>query len=153
MKQLTLTNRYNYPTRFSLKIGQSVKIFYFLIIKKKRRYFNFFGFLVSKNLNANNFSIINSWGNQLLYIKFPLVCPFIYNFYRTYKYNVLNYRVSKLYFKKKVKIKDLYVNFLFHKHIIQYSLHYLLLNKTCNRIFLVKKKRKQFKKIKKKFRY
>lgn len=144
-------NFYNKPTKFNFWTGYPFKMFYFLVIKKKRKVFSFLGFCISLNFNTMNFCLANSWGNQFLKITFPLVCPFILSMHRNYKYNILKYRITKFYFKNKIKIKDLTP--VFNIKTVQYNIIFLLLNKVFFSTYLVKKRRKHFKKIKKKFRY
>ena len=148
-------NYYNMPTKKInyFYIGHPVKVLYFLIIKKKRRYFNFSGFCISFNLSNFNFTISGSVNNQYLKITFPLICPFIIGISRIYKYNILNFRISKIYFKNKIKIKNVFNLNLIYKKFLQYNIYNLILNKFFAPYYLSKKKRKYFKKIKKKFRY
>lgn len=151
LKKNKRINLYNKPTKFNLKIGYPIRIFYFLVIKKKRKVFSFLGFCLSLNYNNLNFCLANTWGNQFLKITFPLVCPFIISLHRNYKYNFLKFRITKFYFKKKIKIKDLTP--IINQKTVQYNIFLLLLNKFFFSVFLLKKYRKHFKKIKKKFRY
>lgn len=144
-------NLYNKPSKFKLELGCPVRIFYFLVIKKKRKVFSFLGFCLSINRNNSNFCLANTWGNQFLNIIFPLICPFILNLYKNYKYNYLKFRITKFYFKNKIKIKDLTP--IFNIKVVQYNIFLLLLNKFFFSLYLLKKYRKHFKKIKKKFRY
>ena len=83
-------NFYNKPTKFNIKIGDPLRLFYFLVIKKKRKVFSFLGFCLTISLNTLNFCLANSWGNQFLKITFPLISPFILSLHRNYKYNALD---------------------------------------------------------------
>lgn len=149
---INLINIYNSATKFKLNVGDPIRLFYFLVIKKKRKIFSFLGFCLSINKNTLNFSLANTVGNQFLKITFPFICPFIISMHRNYKYNVLDFRIKKFYFKKKIKIKDLTPIFS-KRSRVQYNIIFLLLNKVFTSICLIKKKRKHFKKSKKKFRY
>lgn len=144
-------NLYNKPTKFKLRLGCPIRAFYFLVIKKKRKIFSFLGFCLSINYNNLNFCLANTWGNQFLKIVFPVICPFILSLHKNYKYNYLKFRITKFYFKNKIKIKDLTP--IFNVKIVQYNIFLLLLNKFFFSFYLLKKRRKHFKKIKKKFRY
>lgn len=146
-----LINFYNKPTKFKFFTGVPVRLFYFLVIKKKRKVFSFLGFCLSISLNTMNFCLANTIGNQFLKITFPLICPFVLSIHRNYKYNPLIFRVTRFYFKNKIKIKDLTP--IFNKKIVQYNIIFLLLKNVFFSVYLAKKHRKHFKKIKKKFRY
>lgn len=144
-------NLFNKPTKFKLVVGLPLRIFYFLVIKKKRKVFSFLGFCLSLNYNTMNFCLANTWGTQFLKITFPLICPFILSIHRNYKYNPLKFRVAKFYFKNKIRIKDLTP--IFNNKSVHFNILLLLLNKIFFSAYLLKKRRKHFKKIKKKFRY
>lgn len=146
-------NFYNYPSKILIKPGLPIKIFYFLIIKKKRRYFNFLGFVLSTDFKHRNFSLANTWNNQMLNIKFSFVCPFIYNIYKIFKYNLLFYRVSKFYFINKIKIKDRFIRDDLFKKMVQYDICRVFLDRRFLAPFLFKNKRKNFRRVRKKFRY
>lgn len=90
-------------------VGEVLSIYYFLIVKNKRKTFIFFGMLLSKNFKKLNFLLSNTLNGEMLKIKFSFDCPYIFGIFKSFKY-MFTVRSSKLYYKKKLNLSENFEN-------------------------------------------
>lgn len=123
-----------------INIGDIIYIKYFLIFKKKRKIFKFYGLCLDKTISG--LITLRSWFNkENLRIKFFFYNPYLVEC-RRITYYPIRYKIKKLYFKQKFIFKNYLafykslsvydINF-FEVHVIQF-----LANGICSQYYIKK---------------
>lgn len=101
-------------------VTEVVSIYYFLVVKNKRKTFVFYGMLLSKNFKKLSFFLSNSLNGEMLKIKFLLDCPCVFGLFKSFKY-MFSSRTSKIYYKKKLNLSEIFENDPYKNLIISNS--------------------------------
>lgn len=120
--------------KLKLKSGLVIKVYYFLVIKqKKKRYFEFIGLCLSVSKSKGNFILLNTWNNELIQITFSFYTPYILRLIKHYKYDFF-FRISKIFFRKKIRLTDDYRQDILTEvdHMLWYNLPRILISRVLN---------------------
>ena len=132
-------------------VGDVLSIYYFVVVKNKRKAFIFHGMLLSKNFKKLSFFISNSLNGEMLKIKFLLDCPCVFGLFKSFKY-MFSARTSKIYYKKKLNLFEDYDPEPNDKNYVISKLHELNCFKFFKLMWPLGLPYVQTKKIRKKFR-
>lgn len=108
--RIALFNDFNISNQIKkFKIGEVLRIYYFLVIKNKRRVFTFFGMLISKNFSKFSYLISNSYNGHMIKILISMVSPYVLALFKSFKY-INKIKKNKAYFKKKLRLTPNFEN-------------------------------------------
>jgi hypothetical protein len=129
--------------------------FYFIIFKKKRKYFIFLGLVLKCNKIRKNFIFTNSIHGQIFKIKINYLSPNLVFIEKSYKYNFFSKKKLFVLGKKPILTNSLYyrTTFISTKKFTEINIYKLIVYNYVGKMSFNLIKKKKFKKIKKKFRY
>lgn len=98
--------RYNNNFTFeNIKMGETIKIYFWVKVKKKKKLYSFVGFIIlyKKKLHLK---LINLFNNELIKMLIPFSNPTILKIYKLKHHQRYISRLNKLYFKKKIHLTE-----------------------------------------------